>query len=83
MKQEADRGNAAIKDYAYLYDRVKINRDQLQQYGTQMRVDTLKMTCEPKPVEDPVKLNERRKQVGLSPMEDYIRIMNESFLRRR
>jgi len=26
MKQEADRGNAAIKDYAYLYDRVKINR---------------------------------------------------------
>jgi len=48
-----------------------------------MRVDTLKMTYETKPVEDPVKLNERRKQVGLSPMEDYIRIMNERFLRNK
>ena len=83
MKVETERGNAAIKDYAYLYDRVKINSGQLQMYGTQMRVDTVKMTYEPKPVGDPEKLNERRKQVGLSPIEDYIRIMNESFLRRK
>jgi hypothetical protein len=28
-------------------------------------------------------LNRRRKQVGLSPMEDYIRIMNENFPKKR
>ena len=45
-----------------------------------MTLDSLKMSYEPKPVENPEKLNERRKQVGLSPIEDYIRIMNDSFL---
>ncbi|MCX6305626.1 MAG: hypothetical protein NT040_11720 [Bacteroidetes bacterium] len=81
MRIEVDKGNAPIKDYAYLYDRVKVNNRQLQLYGTQMTLDSLIMSYKPKPVFDPDKLNERRKQVGLSPIEDYIRIMNENFLK--
>ena len=81
MKIEADKGNSSIKDYAYLFDRVKINSGQPQRYGTQMTLDSLKMSYEPKPVEEPDKLNERRKQVGLSPIEVYIKIMNDNFLK--
>jgi hypothetical protein len=81
MKPEVDKGNAPIKDYAYLYDRIKVNSGQLQMYGTQMTLDSLEMSYKPKPVIDPDKLNERRKQVGLSPIEDYIKIMNDNFLK--
>ena len=81
MKIEADKGNAPLKDYAYLYDRVKVNSGQLQLYGTQMTLDSLIMSYKPEPVFDPDKLNERRKQAGLSPIEDYIKIMNDNFLK--
>ena len=80
MKIEVDKGNSSIKDYSYLYDRVKINSGQLQLYGTQMTLDSLKGSYIPKPVFEPEKLNERRKRVGLSPIEDYIKIMNDNFL---
>ena len=81
MKVEVDKENAPIKDYAYLYDRVKVNSGQLQLYGTQMTLDSLTMSYKPKPVFDPDRLNERRKQAGLSPIEDYIKIMNDNFLK--
>jgi len=81
MKIEVDKGYAPLKDYAYLYDRVKVNSGQLQLYGTQMTLDSLIMSYKPKPIFDPDKLNERRKQVGLSPIEDYIKIMNDNFLK--
>ncbi|MCX6303998.1 MAG: hypothetical protein NT040_03430 [Bacteroidetes bacterium] len=83
MKAEADKGNASLKDYAYLYDRVKVNSGKFQLYGTQMTLDSLQMSYKPDPVADPEKLNERRKQVGLSTIEDYIRIMNDNFLERK
>jgi hypothetical protein len=81
MKVEVDKENAPIKDYAYLYDRVKVNSGQLQLYGTQMALDSLIMSYKPKPVFDPERLNERRKQAGLSPIEDYIKIMNDNFIK--
>ena len=83
MKAEVDKGNAPMKDYAYLYDRVKVNSGKLQLFGTQMILDSVKMSYVPQPVFEPEKLNERRKQAGLSTIDDYIRIMNDSFLKKR
>jgi hypothetical protein len=83
MKEEVDKGNAPIKDYAYLFDRVKVNSGQLQMYGTQMTLDLLHYSYVPKPLLEPDKLNERRKQAGLSPIEDYIKIMNDNFLNKK
>ena len=79
MKSEVDKGQASGSDYAYLIDRVKINAKQLQVYDTQMTVNKEGTSYEPPPVIDPEKLNERRKSVGLSPEEDYIRIMNTRY----
>lgn len=80
MKVEANKGNATMKDYAYLIDRVKINNGELQIYGTQMDLDSAETSYFPKPVIDPDQLDERRKSVGLSPIEQYIKFMNENYL---
>lgn len=76
MKIEVDRGQASATDYAYLVDRVKVNTDQLQVYGTQMQLNKEETSFEPQPVIEPEKLNERRAQVGLPSIEEYITIMN-------
>ena len=79
MKIEAEKGNASLVDFAYLTDRVKINSGQLQIYGTQMQLNSTGTSYEPKLVTEPEKLNERRKQIKLPPIEDYIKIMNERY----
>ena len=79
MKIEANKGNASLTDYAYLTDRVKVNTGQLQIYGTQMKLNDTKTSYIIKPTIDPENLNERRKSVGLHPIEDYIKLMNDRY----
>jgi hypothetical protein len=79
MKVEADKGKAYLLDYAYLVDRVKVNTGQLQIYGSQMTLNSTETSYEPRPVIDPEKLNERRKSVGLDPIENYIEVMNTRY----
>lgn len=56
--------------YAYLYDRIASHENRLQRYATQGR-------CigpgqwEPFPTEEPDKVDERRKAMGLEPLEEY------------
>jgi len=64
------QSNAA--NFAYLWDRVALNADRPQRYGTQMRC--IGKTWTPvSPVEDLAKLDERRKWVGLAAEADYAR----------
>ncbi len=77
MKIEADKGNASLSNYAYLIDRVRVNTKQLQVYGTQMQLNSTKTSYEPLPTVEPDKLNDRRKQVGLKTIEEYIQTMNK------
>ena len=79
MKIEAEKGNASAADYAYLFDRVKVNTGKLQIYGTQMILNKDASSYEPKPLIEPEKLDERRNSVGLPPEETYIKIMNEHY----
>lgn len=79
MKIEADRGNAFMSNYAYLLDRVKVNKGEPQVYGTQMMFNSAKTTYEPRTVIEPEKLNERRKEVGLDTIEKYIKSMNKRY----
>jgi hypothetical protein len=76
MKIEVDSGKASGENYAYLVDRVKVNTGQPQVYGTQMQLNSKSTSYEPKNVIEPEKLNERRKSVGLTSIEDYIQFMN-------
>jgi hypothetical protein len=76
MKAEVENKNASSIDYAYLVDRVNVNMQRPQIYGTQMEVNIDSTSYVPKLLLDPDKVNERRKSVGLSPIEEYIKIMN-------
>lgn len=82
MKIEADKGKASLIDYAYLLDRVKVNTNQLQIYGTQMILNLKEDSYEAKPMVEPDKVNERRKTVGLGTIDDYIKSMNTVYFGR-
>jgi hypothetical protein len=48
-----------------------------------MTLNSSKTSYECKPVIGPEKLNERRRQVGLSTIEVYIQIMNDNYLEKK
>ncbi len=62
-------------NYAYLYDRVAVNSGRPQRYGTQGRC-TPAGVWEPREVEQPEKLDERRAAVGLGPEAGYRAVFN-------
>jgi hypothetical protein len=79
MKIEVDKKNASGTYYAYLTDRVLVNSNEEQEFGTQMRINDAGTSYEPKPVIDPINLNSRRASVGLTTIEEYIQLMNTRY----
>jgi hypothetical protein len=79
MKLEVERGKSFPSDYAYLTDRVKVNRHQLQIYGSQMTLNADHTSYAPKPLVEPEAVNERRMNMGLPSIEEYIEIMNTHY----
>jgi len=76
MKEEVRRGNADPRDYAYLVDRVNLNTGKLQVYGTQ--VDYQDGKAVPRTLQDAGRVDQRRKEVGLKPLAEYLREMTEA-----
>ena len=77
MKIEVDKGNAIPSNYGLLVDRVNLNTGEKQIYGTQVTYNTETGQAYPKPLEDSLKVNERRKSIGLKPIEEYLNGMTE------
>jgi hypothetical protein len=74
-------GDTSPKNFAYLFDRVAVSlqnpeRRELQRYGTQGMCSG-PGTWEPHPVEEPAKLDERRRAVGLEPLVEYQRLFKD------
>ena len=61
-------------DVAYLTDRVLVNEEKKQLYGTQFWMVGGKMV--PRPIEDEAGLAARRAELGMISMEEYSAIMN-------
>lgn len=74
LMTEAPAGEVSGKDVAYLTDRMLMNSGQKQRYGTQLDGD-----YKPLPVEDPEKLDQRRAEVGLNPIAEYIQQVRDSY----
>jgi len=74
LVREAGPGEALPADVAYLEDRVAVHEGRPQRYGTQFRAGPDGGT-EPSPIEDPDRLDERRRAVGLGPFEEYERLI--------
>jgi hypothetical protein len=60
------------EQYALMFDRMRMNRNQPQRYGTHYNLDN-HATNERilYPLEDETKVNQWRKEIGLEPLKDY------------
>lgn len=77
MKIEVDKKNASPSNYGLLVDRVNLNTGKKQVYGTQVTYNMTTGQAYPKPLKDSLKVNERRKSIGLEPIEKYLNSMTE------
>ena len=70
-------GEVEPREAALLEDRVRVNEVRAQLYGTQFFTDERGQVV-PRPIEDPERLDERRRAAGLEPFEDYRRTVAAS-----
>ncbi len=79
MKREVKNGNAIAGDYAYLYDRVKVNAGKKQLFGTQVSYDIKGHPFPKNGLIDSANVDKLRKAYNLEPLKDYYElIMNYS-----
>lgn len=76
MKQES-AGEVALRNIAMLEDRVRVNRNQSQLYGTQFRQDTGEH--KPLPIVDEEHVDERREKMGMVTLKEEIQGMYEQY----
>ncbi|TVQ51108.1 MAG: hypothetical protein EA362_00835 [Saprospirales bacterium] len=73
LKEAKERGDMRPGDFATVQDRLLMNQRKPQIYGTQIRRGKLYK------LKDPEYVNQRRAQVGLGPIEGYLRHFNIDF----
>lgn len=73
MKKSSNRQDLI----AYLTDRILINRNLPQIYGTQLYFDEVSKKYRPHEIELPLTVESRRMEVGLNSLSDYIQGMYE------
>ena len=71
MKRGLKTGEVMPQHYAFLYDRVMKNLNKPQLYGTQISWDTGAPV--PYNLKSPKEVNQRRKKLGLEPIEEYLK----------
>lgn len=74
LMETAPEGEVSCKDVAYLTDRVLVNEHKKQKYGTQMG-----MNFEPQPIDDADSVDERRAEIGLPPLAEYVKDAREQY----
>lgn len=77
LMEKMPKGEVAGADVAYLTDRVLAAENKPQRYGTQCQMKDGKAFV--RDVEDRPNLNKRRAEVGLEPIEDYLKSVEEMY----
>lgn len=76
LKLASEKGELTKSNYAYLYDRIQVNSDRPQRYGSQFEnVDRKSNIAELRPTEDMENLDKRRMEMEMMPIETYKRLM--------
>jgi hypothetical protein len=70
LKGSVDKNDAPKRHLAYLTDRVLLNEGKEQIYGTQMEIVNGQVILQP--VQDPDHLDQRREEIGLCPIAEYL-----------
>ncbi len=79
LMQKAPPGEVTPSDIAYLVDRVRIAAGRKQLYGTQVDFDGTRWVV--RNVEEPERLEQRRKALGLEPLDVYLRMVQDLYNR--
>jgi hypothetical protein len=74
IREALSRGEARARDMAFLDDRIRKAQGRAQYYGTQVAYDSAGTAIVPA-VEDAQHLDDRRRDVGLPPMREYLEQM--------
>lgn len=74
LMEAAPKSEVELSNVAYLTDRVLVNEQQPQRYGTQMGEN-----FKPQPIEDSENVDQRRAQVGLPPLAQYLQTAKEQY----
>lgn len=70
IEESVKKGDMSTSTYAFFIDKMLVNENKKQRYGTQYRlINKQDNTYEPCPIEDELNLNKRRAEMGLEPME--------------
>jgi len=77
LSAAAENEEALPGDAAMLEDRVLTDEGKPQRYGTQFRIVAGELI--PYPIEEPENLDERRASVGLMPMTEYVKLLEETY----
>jgi hypothetical protein len=70
-------GEVLQSNLAYLTDRVLLAEGKKQQYGTQVTVVDGKWA--PRPLEDEANVDKRRAAAGLSPLAEYLKLIEREY----
>ncbi|MBP7705752.1 MAG: hypothetical protein KA243_00735 [Candidatus Aminicenantes bacterium] len=79
IKTVCEAGELPWERYAAVCDRGLYNDNQPQRYGTHTRYNELTKKEELYPLEDEARVDEWRKELGLPPLEDYLKPMGIVF----
>jgi len=71
IKQSCLDKEGSCMEYAKIQDRILVNEDKLQIYGMQFRYNE-KRDLEPFPIIDPEYVDQRRFEIGLEPLKEYL-----------
>jgi len=78
LERAVKQNEADIINLVYLTDRIRTFEGKPQIYGTQGQTNADGLII-PFPIEDEEHVDERRKAIGLEPIAEYFKNMNESY----
>ncbi len=79
LENSAKNGDLTKSSIAKLKDRMLVNQGKPQIYGTQLKIDIESNTSTLYEIEQPEFVNKRRKEVGLEPLQEYLKKYNIEF----
>jgi YVTN family beta-propeller protein len=77
IEMDVRAGSLDGQSYALLYDRLQLMQGGKQRYGTQIVKDEEKGGWVVLRLEDPDRVDERRKSIGLGPLKDYLKLFGD------
>jgi len=77
LQMAARSGEAGVGNVALLTDRILTHDGKPQLYGTQFRIVNGELM--PYPIENIEMLDQRRNAAGLMPMNDYVRLLQQTY----